>query len=121
MGPDLALCHCGPDPAIHCGCRVRPGMKVLYAAVGDGSTATGEPPEPPLPEGGVRGDQSLGGRGSLPAMMSSSCSESMVSHSSKAFAMACILSLLSSISLRANEYCSSMMRRTSWSTFCIVD
>src|SRR5256885_5780955 len=53
-------------------------------------------------------------------MMSSSCSASMVSQSSMALAMACILSELSSISLRASPYCSSMMRRTSWSTFCIV-
>ena len=40
----------------------------------------------------------------------------MVSQSSKALAMACILSLLSSISLRAKAYCWSMMRRTSEST-----
>jgi hypothetical protein len=37
-----------------------------------GLTAAGVPPLPP-PDGGVRGVQSLGGRGSRPAMMSSSC------------------------------------------------
>jgi hypothetical protein len=54
------------------------------------------------PDEGVARRPVLGGRGSLPAMMSSSCSASMVSQSSMALAMACILSLLSSISLRAS-------------------
>jgi hypothetical protein len=41
---------------------------------------------------------------------------SMVSHSSSALAIACILSWFSSMSLRAMAYCSSMMRRISRST-----
>ena len=73
------------------------------------------------PDGGMRGVQSFGGRGSLPAMMSSSWSESMVSHSNSALAIACTLSLFSSISLRASAYCVSMILRTSSSTFCMVD
>src|SRR5690606_3414006 len=60
----------------------------LHATVGAGSVLTaGGLPGPLPPEGGVRGVQSLGGRGSLPAMMSSSCSMSMVSQSSSALAM----------------------------------
>ena len=66
------------------------------------------------------GTQSLGGRGGLPDMMSSIWSESIVSHSSSAAAIACILSWLSSMSLRAIAYCSSMMRRMTRSTFRIV-
>src|SRR5512139_3028085 len=43
----------------------------------------GVPPDDLLDED----DQSLGGRGGLPAMMSSICSVSIVSHSSRALAM----------------------------------
>ena len=53
-------------------------------------------------------------------MMSSICSASMVSHSSSVLAIVCILSWFSVISLRASAYWSSMMRRISLSTFCIV-
>jgi hypothetical protein len=74
---------------------------------------------PPL---GFTGEatQSLGVRGGLPDMMSSIWSESIVSHSSSAAAIACILSWLSSISFLAMAYCSSMMRRITRSTFLIV-
>src|SRR5690606_17163789 len=57
------------------------------AALGAGSGVTAGVPPLPLPPPsptGLRGVQSLGGRGGLPAMMSSSCSTSMVSHSSRA-------------------------------------
>src|SRR5688500_19281867 len=62
----------------------------------------------------------LGARGGLPAMMSFSCSASSVSHSSSALAIASTLSRFSSSSRRASLYCSSTMRRISWSTFCKV-
>lgn len=62
----------------------------------------------------------LGGLGARPSMMSVICSASSVSHSSNAFAITSILSRFSSISRRANAYCSSIIRRISASTFCIV-
>ena len=55
----------------------------------------------------------FGGRGGRPAMMSSIWSASSVSHSSSALAIASTLSRLSSSSLRASAYCSSMIRRIS--------
>src|SRR5690606_23599 len=82
------------------------------------------PPTAGAPAGGV-GESGvskfLGGRGARPSMMSSIWSESMVSHSSSAAAMASILSRLPSMMLRATVYCSSMILRISWSTFCMVD
>ena len=68
----------------------------------------------------MRATQSLWGLGVRPAMMSLSWSLSMVSHSNKALAMACILSWFSSINWRAKAYWRSMMLRTSASTFCMV-
>src|SRR5690606_31488683 len=69
------------------------------------------PPTAGAPAGGV-GESGvskfLGGRGARPSMMSSIWSESMVSHSSSAAAMASILSRLPSMMLRATVYCSSM-------------
>src|SRR5918999_4208747 len=62
----------------------------------------------------------LGGRGGLPAMMSPIWSASMVSHSSRVFAISSTLSRFSSSSLLARRYCTSMMRRLSASAFCMV-
>ncbi len=62
----------------------------------------------------------FGGRGGLPAMISAIWSESIVSSSSSALAIASTLSRLSSSSFRATAYCWSMILRISWSTFCIV-
>src|SRR5690348_9333089 len=73
-----------------------------------------------LGDGGFAGT-GLGGRGGLPAMMSPIWSESSVSHSRSAFVIISTLSRLSSRSFLASAYCSSMMRRISWSIFCIVD
>ena len=70
-----------------------------HQAVAGAPSAGTAPVVPPLLGGWLA--ESFGGRGGLPAMMSSICSPSMVSHSSSALAIACILSLLSSISLRA--------------------
>ena len=53
-------------------------------------------------------------------MMSSTWPASSVSYSSSAAAIASTLSRLSSMSFLASAYCSSMMRRISRSTFCIV-
>src|SRR5687768_18567452 len=50
----------------------------------------------------------FGGLGARPSIISPICSESMVSHSSRALAMTSILSRFSSISLRARLYCVSM-------------
>ena len=80
--------HCGaPEPIVIRAVALAAPRRV-QAAVGAGSGATGGGPPVPLPVAGVRGVQSFGGRGSLPARMSSIWSLSMVSHSSRALAMA---------------------------------
>ena len=56
------------------------------AGAPSGLTAGAEPPPPPT-LGPPTGVQSFGGRGGRPAMMSSICSLSMVSHSSRALAI----------------------------------
>ncbi|CPL19775.1 Uncharacterised protein [Bordetella pertussis] len=62
----------------------------------------------------------LGGRGGRSLTMSSIWSASMVSHSSSAEVITSTRARLSSRILRATPYCSSMMRRISLSTFCMV-
>ena len=106
-----------------CGVRVAEGQHRAYVTdfIRDaraGGCAAGVPPDelPPSDDGGLRGTQSLGGRGSRPAMMSSSCSASMVSHSSSAAVMTSTLSRFSSSRRRARLYWSSIMRRISAST-----
>src|SRR6185312_5406855 len=97
--------------------RVSGWPRVRQAGVVEGSA---------LPAGGGGGGVGaapagcFGARGGRPARMSSIWSASIVSNSSSALAIACILSLLSTMSFLASAYCSSMMRRISFSIFSSV-
>ena len=81
--------HADAEDAIaHCNRLVEEGADILD--IGGESTRPGAETPGVLLADGV---QSFGARGGLPAMMSSICSASIVSHSSSAWAIACILSL----------------------------
>src|SRR5690606_39813547 len=78
-------------------------IRLIYTGV----AAALPPPTAGAPDDGVEEESGasrfLGGRGGRPSMMSSIWSESMVSHSSSAAAMASILSRVLSLMSRSEE------------------